>query len=305
MKLFLMSLFPGLTILLGSQVGLADYDMDREAIKAMAGCFQVTFQYTETETADGVKASKPYRAKVLEYVDLEEREDGSISLQHILKVAPGFYIKHWSQDWVYEDATFLKFVGAGSWQRRSSKYGNGVWLQKVSQVDDSPRYQCESPWSHKDGMSSWSCDGWAPLPRREYTKRDDYNVMARGNLVEVTNNGWQHKQQNKKLLVLNGELSRLLGREVGLNDYKRVKSNKCSGPASFWKGARQEVWGHIKTEFRVAMELLEEVRFSGRGELTQKLNRLAKSFYKKAPLSELDSEMLKQKIRDVLQEHIL
>jgi len=38
------------------------------------------------------------------------------------------------------------------------------------------------------------------LPRREYSKRSDYNVMMRGNHVEITDEGWLHEQDNEKVI---------------------------------------------------------------------------------------------------------
>ena len=40
----------------------------------------------------------------------------------------------------------------------------------------------------------------APLPRREYTKRNDYNITLRGNRQEITNFGWIHDVGNEKVI---------------------------------------------------------------------------------------------------------
>ena len=76
----------------------------------------------------------------------------------------------------------------------------GQWTQKVFQVDDSPRYEGSGYWVHLDQKSYWENTTSAPLPRREYTKRNDYNVTERGNRQEITSTGWVHDQNNKKII---------------------------------------------------------------------------------------------------------
>ena len=45
----------------------------------------------------------------------------------------------------------------------------------------------------------------APLPRREYTKRNDYNVLKRINRHEIKDFGWVHEQDNLKILRENSD----------------------------------------------------------------------------------------------------
>ena len=66
----------------------------------------------------------------------------------------------------------------------------GKWLQTVWEVDDAPRYQGISNWVNIDGKTYWENTADAPLPRREYTKRKDYQIMKRGNKIVVNNNEW-------------------------------------------------------------------------------------------------------------------
>ena len=55
----------------------------------------------------------------------------------------------------------------------------GTWTQKVFQVDDSPRYEGYATWVHVDGRHYWDSQTDGPLPRREYSKRSDYNVSKK------------------------------------------------------------------------------------------------------------------------------
>jgi hypothetical protein len=68
------------------------------------------------------------------------------------------------------------------------------------QVDDSPRYESIGTWVHVDGRHEWQSKTDSPLPRREFTKRSDYNVLRRGNRIYLTPQGWMFEQDNKKIV---------------------------------------------------------------------------------------------------------
>lgn len=88
-------------------------------------------------------------------------------------------IKHWRQDWLYENTDLYSFDKGTSWKYKKldKKAVKGQWTQKVYQVDDSPRYEGSSTWVHVDGKDYWANVADAPLPRREQTHRNDYNVL--------------------------------------------------------------------------------------------------------------------------------
>ena len=69
------------------------------------------------------------------------------------------------------------------------------------------------------GRRVWENTANAPLPRREYTKRSDYQVMRRLNSHILTDDGWVHEQDNEKIVVEeDGEY--VLVEEKGRNTYK-------------------------------------------------------------------------------------
>ena len=88
------------------------------------------------------------------------------------------------------------------------------------QVDDSPRYGGTASWVHVDGRHYWEGVADAPLPRREFSKRDDYNVMKRINHQEITTDGWLHEQDNDKILR-DEKGDHLIAREKGWNTYTK------------------------------------------------------------------------------------
>ena len=212
---------------------------DIEAIKEMCGCFEIDFNFAETfqySNDSNYKKSNNYNSKALEYAKLIKNEKGHISIQHLL-VMGSYVIKHWRQDWIYENEDLLQYDADNTWKKisKTKKEVKGQWTQKVFQVDDSPRYEGTSSWVHVDGKSYWENRSYAPLPRREYTKRNDYNIMIRGNRHEIVNYGWIHDQDNKKVIRDNKQNTEFeIAAEKGYSTYTRVEDSRCNEAINWW-----------------------------------------------------------------------
>ena len=217
----------------------AQKKQDIEAIKEMCGCFEIDFKFSETfqySNDSNYSKSKNYNAKALEYAKLIKDEKGHISIQHLL-VMGDYIIKHWRQDWIFQNKDLLKYDGNNTWKyiSKTKKDVKGQWTQKVFQVDDSPRYEGSATWVHADGKSYWENSSYAPLPRREYTKRNDYNIMIRGNRHEITEDGWVHDQDNFKVLKDSESDSEvIIASEKGINSYTRVDESNCKEAIKWW-----------------------------------------------------------------------
>ena len=237
----------------------ANFEQDRQSILAMAGDYKVTFDFTETVPfIDGYDLKDPKRSGGNESVRIIEDRGDFISLQHLLVVGPDdapFVVKHWRQDWQYEPARVLTFIGGNAWAWReipASERG-GTWSQTVYQVDDAPRYGAVGTWSYNEGLAEWTPpQEWRPLPRRDMTTRDDYHAIDAVNRHVITPWGWVHEQDNSKL-ILDGQ-PRALVREVGVNTYRAYDNYPVdaaeaywSGTAEFWAGVRAE-WARIEAE---------------------------------------------------------
>ena len=224
---------------------------DQNAIKEMCGCFEVTFNFTETfeYSKDSLyRGSEDKIATAIEWAGLVVDEKNKISIQHLLQVGNPtnpHIVKHWRQDWIYENNDFYMFNGHNEWlfDQKSNKEVNNQWTQKVYQVDDSPRYEGNATWVHVDGKSYWENTTTAPLPRREYTKRSDYNVTLRGNRHEITSYGWLHEQDNSKIIRISGKEDVELAKEKGYNTYVRLDDSKCAAAKKWWteNGEKWEV----------------------------------------------------------------
>jgi len=215
---------------------------DKEAIKKMCGCFEVEFNFAETFKYSKDSTYVPSKNKTtggLEWAQLVDDDKNKISIQHILLVGPEsspYIMKHWKQDWIYENRDFHMYNGDNTWkyETKEKESVKRQWTQKVYQVDDSPRYEGSSSWVHVDGKSYWENTTDAPLPRREYSQRNDYNITVRGNRQEITKDGWVHDQDNSKVIREENKEDIVVAKEKGYNFYKKVDDSKCLAAASWW-----------------------------------------------------------------------
>jgi len=191
-----------------------------------------------------------YTATALEWAELIKDEKDEISIQHLLVLNDTMVIKHWRQDWLYENTKRYDFNHDNQWTfvNMDKKDVKGQWTQNVYQVDDSPRYSGSATWIHADGRHYWNNTTSSPLPRREYSKRSDYNVMMRGNQVEITKEGWLHEQDNEKVIREDGKEDVLLVEEKGYNVYRKVADEKCKAAKNWW-ATNKDFWSRVRNKW--------------------------------------------------------
>ena len=221
-------------------------EKDRRAILALAGNYRVSFDFIETMGFEkGYEPKRPYFSWGTEQVQVLVEEEKFISLQHTLvmyfkdedgKELGPMVMKHWRQDWTYEDLDLFTFRGNSTWAPVHLKQEavEGKWTQAVFQVDDSPRYEVVGEWSHVGGLSAWVSEScWRPLPRREFAVRDDYQVLQGVHELAITANGWVHTQQNQKV-ALGDDSLKIIGQELGVNRYERITEPSLAAGEETW-----------------------------------------------------------------------
>ena len=120
MKKFVYTLlyFLTISIVFGQSKKMKDID----AIKSMCGCFEIEFNFAETFVLiddENYKKSKIYKAKALEWGQLVEDTNDKISIQHLLIVGSEQFpsiIKHWRQDWIYQNVELYQFYKENTWK---------------------------------------------------------------------------------------------------------------------------------------------------------------------------------------------
>lgn len=245
-------------------------EKDDNSIKAMCGCYEIQFNFAETfsypKDTLNYKASKIKQVKALEWIELIEDKPNKKSIQHLLIVGNDRIVKHWRQDWLFENTEFYDYNGFNDWNFKKllKDKVKGQWTQKVYEVDDMPRYQGSSTWVHVDGRNFWQNTTNAPLPRREYTQRNDYNITKRFNDIEIIDNGWVHNQDNDKVIRDGKGKDYLLAQEKGYNKYTRVDDSKCQIAQKWWR-ENSVFWEKVRLKWEVEfsknkdLKLLEEV----------------------------------------------
>lgn len=231
----------------------ADTARDRQSILAMQGEYQVDFAFDETVLLQpGYERQAAMRSGGDETVIVVEDAPGRIVLQHILVDAKsGHVTKHWRQDWIYEAPTRFEFSADQTWYVRpipADKRG-GAWTQCVYEVSDAPRYCGTGRWEYGNGIATWASDlSWRPLPRREYTKRSDYNALSVINRHTITPSGWTHEQFNTKVLRKPDGSQMELAREFGFNDYQKTKDIDFAPAYAYWK-ATADYWAKVRAHW--------------------------------------------------------
>lgn len=223
-------------------------ERDRRAILAMAGRYRVSFNFAETVGFQpGYALVEPHRSQGTELVLVADDTGDVIELQHILVLgADKTVVKHWRQRWQYECRELLEFRGNRTFVPRklAAEDVPGTWTQSVFEVDDAPRYQGYGRWRHEDGVSSWESDEtWRPLPRREYTRRSDYDVIVARNRHTLAAGGWVHEQDNLKVKLRTPSVA--IAREAGLNRYDRIEDWDFSKGVAYWRDT-EAFWRDVR-----------------------------------------------------------
>ncbi len=231
----------------------ADPVRDRQSILAMQGDHTVDFAFDETVLLQpGYERQAAMRSGGDETVIVVEDTPTRIVLQHILVDAKsGHVTKHWRQDWSYEAATRFEFTADQTWHVRAipTETTRGAWTQCVYEVSDAPRYCGTGRWNYTNGVATWTSDlSWRPLPRREYTKRSDYNALSVVNRHTLTPNGWTHEQFNTKVLRKPDGTQVELAREFGFNDYIKTTEVDFTPARDYWQ-ATTGYWAKVRAQW--------------------------------------------------------
>lgn len=244
------------------------FERDRQAILAMSGYFRVGFDFIETMGfTENYTPAAPYRSWGTEMVIVVDNEPEFISLQHIMvmyfvgedgTISEPMVMKHWRQDWEYEKPSEFVYTGNNVWRKHelTGQDIEGTWSQSVYQVDDSPRYESHGKWQHKGNRSEWISElTWRPLPRRESSVRQDYQILEGINKHIILPDGWVQEEENYKLVINEtgkpASQAPYLAKELGIARYERIKDHDFTpgeayweATSSFWRNVR-EVWSSL------------------------------------------------------------
>lgn len=240
-------------------------EQDRRAILAMAGTYKVSFDFLEVVGyGEDYQRDLPYQSWGTEEIYVVEDQPNFISLQHIMVMyftqedgttSEPMVMKHWRQDWTYEDPLLLEYSHDRQWQTRKTteQERKGAWSQAVYQVDDSPRYESIGRWEHNPSFSTWiSAKTRRPLPRREYSVRKDYDLLEGYNRHTVTRHGWVQDEENWKLDVdENGQADSkkpYLAKEQGFARYSSLQDFDVTAGDKYWN-LTKPYWTEVRKQW--------------------------------------------------------
>ena len=257
--------------------GLSALDRDRTAIRAMAGTYRVTFDFLEiVPFTPQEKRNAPYQSWGTEKVYVDSDDGNTISLVHILEmrivqqdgsISEPMVTKHWRQDWQYQPTHVVEYCGHDRWERRklSAAESKGAWSQTVYQVDESPRYASVARWDHAKNFSTWlSGDTWRPLPRREWSVRDDYHVLIGTNRHTIDPAGWVQEENNLKAVLADkkSEATSFVAREYGVARYERIRDADFRGADRYYERTRA-FWDQVRDDWSDVFAKQGEVTLKG------------------------------------------
>jgi hypothetical protein len=252
------------------------FEQDRAAILAMAGEFEVKFNFDETVSLREGYEPKHEKTGGFETVVVAEDTGRQIVLQHILVSKDGEHVvKHWRQDWTFEDRELREFAGDRLWRGRhlSSGAARGAWTQAVYEVNDGPRYESVGRWQHEGAYSAWQSETtWRPLPRREYSRRKDYDVLLAVNRHTITPWGWVHEQDNTKWDRASSDHP-YVAREVGINEYRRITNFDFTPARAYW-GRTSGYWKAVRAAWARELDGTKPLIVAGGAEVAEALGRV-------------------------------
>lgn len=292
-------------ILIASTTAFSQIEEDKEAIKSQCGCHEIDFDFVETLVhQEDYERHEPYHAHAnAEWIFVDEESDDKLVIQHLLIVNGNVVIKHWREDWIFENRDLHTYAGDNEWtyEQLSMSEVQGEWTQKVFQVTDAPRYQASAPWIHTNNSTYWESTTNAPLPRREYSVRHDYNVMVRTNRHEILDSGYNHLQNNVKTVVDENGNATPIVTEAGYNRYRKVDEELCQVAKDWWEANNRywrivrETWSEVLpagSDIEIALVVDEKMLYDALNELAVEMQ------------DEKDEDDIRDEVLEVLQDFV-
>lgn len=289
-------------ILVDDITNIKKKELERDLICSLAGNYKVDFKFVDTFAPNkDYQYPDRYFSEAKEVVLLLENSKDKISLLHLLYVAENVVIKHWRQDWIYENREILSLVKGHEWKKTqiSEKQAKGTWTQKVYQVDDCPRYEGYGTWVHVDGRHFWESLADAARPRRDVTTRNDYNILRRFSHIEIFDNGdWIIEQDNQKILRDENGEEKLICLEKGLETFTRQDYD--SSYAVGWWEQKKNFWQTVQKIWTDFIDSNEKIKISDDESLYNAQFKLADQFTG----DQFDEAAAQKAIRELLAKHL-
>ena len=94
---------------------------------------------------------------------------------------------------------------------------------------------------------------WRPLPRREFSVREDYQALVGTNRHTITPTGWVHEERNLKAKVSELEITQVIAQESGFNRYELISEYDFSAGDQYWLRT-SAFWGVVRQAWKEIYE---------------------------------------------------
>lgn len=288
-----------LSILMISGLANVQAQNGKENVEKLCGCFSVNFKYAETFSPENsYKYHDREEMNATELVLPIVNTENKVVMQHLLVIQDSMIVKHWREEWVYESPVLYEYLGDRVWKKKELPAAEvkNKWTQTVWEVSDEPRYQGVSSWIKTDGKVIWENTADAPLPRREYTVRNDYNVMRRRNRIVITDDGYMHEQDNDK--IQREGKDKLIAQEKGYNTYYKMDDSHCAVAKEWWK-KNDKFWNIVRSEWTAYVEKTPTIKMKAKVD-DKMLNEHFMSLWAEWRSNKIKSAELDSKVKEIM-----
>ena len=98
------------------------------------------------------------------------------------------------------------------------------------------------------------------MPRREFSVREDYDVLIGINKHTINPTGWVQEEENLKVSLQASGEHHVLAKEVGLARYERISSWDWSEGHRYWSDTR-EFWAEVRHQWNAAFSAGTTLKF--------------------------------------------
>ena len=92
-----------------------------------------------------------------------------------------------------------------------------------------------------------------PLPRREHSVRDDYNILEGEHRITISPTGWIHEQHNRKV-NRHKNLDTYVAQEIGFTRYERITDPDLSAAEESWQKVGP-YWAAVRATWKTSLRL--------------------------------------------------
>lgn len=115
-------------------------------------------------------------------------------------------------------------------------------------------------WTHKGRMSTWRSDDFPrPLPLRDSSVREDYDVLEGFHEITLSPTGWIHQQNNRKLRLDRDGTRTYIATEIGVNRYEEIiEPDLATAWTAYWEKT-SDYWQAVRRAWEEVIQSRDRI----------------------------------------------